>query len=116
MQTRRLTPGKVRRLKTAASPAGVFRILAIDHRGVLLRLMDREGRGHVSAHRVTQLKLDILRQIGTLATAVILDPQYSITQAIAGGALPGNIGLLTPLESERDAGSSPARDDNLLAE
>jgi tagatose 1,6-diphosphate aldolase len=108
MKNRRLTPGKVRRLQTAASSAGVFRILAIDHRGVLLRMMDRDGR--VPAERVTQLKLDVVRTIGSLATAVILDPQYSLLQAIRCGALSGNVGLLTPLESELGVGNSHAQD------
>ncbi len=115
MDNRRLTPGKIRRLQTASSPAGVFRILAIDHCGVLLRMMDPSGCGQVSAERVTQLKLDVVRQIGSLATAVILDPRYSALQAIASGALPGNVGLVVALENEVLAGSSPAPDRKLPA-
>ena len=49
MGNRGLTSGKIRRLQTAASPAGVFRILAIDHCGVLLRMMDPGGGGNVPA-------------------------------------------------------------------
>ena len=107
MESRRLAPGKIRRLQTAASPAGVFRILAIDHCGVLLRMMNPDGDGHVPAQLVTRLKLDVVRQIGPLATAVILDPQYSAIQAITSGALPGSVGLLIPLENELNWGSSP---------
>jgi tagatose 1,6-diphosphate aldolase len=112
MMNRRLTPGKLRRLQTAASPAGVFRILAIDHRGVLLRMMDPHGGGHVPAERVTRIKLDVVREVGPLTTAVILDPQYGALQAIACGALPGHVGLLTPLESEpRAAGPGAPGED-----
>jgi tagatose-1,6-bisphosphate aldolase len=111
MNNPRLTPGKIRRLQTAASPEGVFRILAVDHRGVLLRMMDRDATGHVPPECVTQLKLDIVRAIGCLATAVILDPQYSLVQAIAGGALAGNVGLLSSLDAEpRAPGSGAPRD------
>jgi tagatose 1,6-diphosphate aldolase len=115
MENRRLTPGKIRRLQTAASPAGVFRILAIDHCGVLLRMMGRGDAGLVPAKDVIELKLDVVRQIGSLATAVILDPQYSILQAIASGALPGNVGLLIPLENERLLGDSPDPDPAVVA-
>ena len=104
MNRQNLTPGKVRRLQTAADAAGVFRILAIDHRGVLLRMMDPEGRGQVPAERVTQLKLDVVGRIGPLASAVILDPEYGALQAIACGALGGNVGLLIPLDSNHHPG------------
>ena len=115
MNNQRLTLGKVRRLQTAASPGGVFRILAIDHRGVLVKMMDRKGRGHVPAERVTQLKLDVVRRIGSLATAVILDPQYSVLQAIACGAQGGNVGLITSLDGDRRPADFPASDDRLPA-
>ncbi len=110
MNKQRLTHGKFRRLQTAASPAGIFRILAIDHRGVLLRMMDRQGRGHVAPERVTQLKLDVVRRIGPLATAVILDPQYGALQAVACGALAGGVGLITALDGERRPESVSAPD------
>jgi tagatose 1,6-diphosphate aldolase len=110
MNNPRLTPGKIRRLQTAASPAGVFRILAVDHRGVLLKMMDRDGRGDVPAERVTELKLDIVRRIGPLATAVILDPEYSLLPAIALGAVPGNVGLIASLESPPTPSSPNASD------
>lgn len=97
MTNKGLSLGKLRRLHTAASASGVFRILAIDHRAVLLRILDRNGHGDVPAHRVTQFKLEVARTLGPLATAVILDPQYSIQQAIASGALPGDVGLLASL-------------------
>ena len=86
----------------------MFRILAIDHRGVLLKMMDRDGRGQVSAEHVTQLKLDVVGRVGPLATAVILDPQYSALQAIACGALCGNVGFLIPLDSDHHPGMTAA--------
>ena len=61
MQNQSSSPGKIRRLQTAASPQGIFRILAIDHRGVLLKMMDRDAHGRVPAGRVTRLKLDVVR-------------------------------------------------------
>jgi tagatose-1,6-bisphosphate aldolase len=101
---RRLSPGKVRRLQAASSPAGVFRILAVDHRGVLLKMMDPDGDGRVPADRVTRLKLDVVGRLAPLATAVILDPQYGALQAIASGAIPGGVGLLVPLDGGPRAG------------
>jgi tagatose 1,6-diphosphate aldolase len=115
MANRRLTPGKVRRLQTAASPAGVFQILAIDHCGVLLKMMGRGDGSQVPADDVTRLKLDVVRHVGPLATAVLLDPEFSAFQAIQSGALPGNVGLLIQLENERLLGSSPDPDPLLVA-
>ncbi len=88
---------KHEQLEAAATGAGVFRILAVDHRGALLKLIDRDGAGHIAPERVTNLKLDLVRALAPLATAVILDPQYSIQQAIASDVIPAGVGLIASL-------------------
>jgi len=110
MSHRQLTSEKLRRLQSAASPRGVFRILAIDHRGALLRMMDSHRDSQAAPERVTRLKLDIVRAVGTRATAIILDPQYSARQAIASGALPARVGLLTPLDGDVPNGIKTSSD------
>ena len=101
---------KLRRLQAVSSAAGVFRILAADHRGVLLKMMDQRGDGSVSADRVSGLKLDIVRQVSPYATAVILDAQYGVRQAVGASAIPSGVGLLTTLGSDLRAGSVPLPD------
>jgi tagatose 1,6-diphosphate aldolase len=110
MKNRRLAAGKVRRLQTTADDRGVFRVLAIDHRAVLVKMMDPGGGGNVPPERVTRLKLDVVRRVGPLASAVILDQEFSALQAIAGDALPGNVGLIISLAIERlPAGAAAAQ-------
>lgn len=94
------TLDKRSRMCAAASPAGIFKILAVDHRRVLLKLMDPEGDGNVPSHRVTEFKLDVVRAVAPLATAVILDPQYSVKQAVACSAVPQNVALLSAVQRE----------------
>ena len=96
----KLSPEKHRRLRAAASPAGIFKILAVDHRRVLIKLMDRGGRGDVASQRVTDFKLDVVRAVGPLATAVILDPEYGARQAVACSAVPKGVGLLASVDLE----------------
>jgi tagatose 1,6-diphosphate aldolase len=101
--------GKVRRLQTTAGDRGEFRILAIDHRAVLRKMMDPAGDGRVLAERVTRFKLDVVRRIAPVASAVILDQEYSALPAIAGDALPGSVGLIVSLASEQaQAGAAEA--------
>lgn len=105
-----LTPGKIRRLQTATSPRGIIKILAIDHRDVLLEMLDPENPYAIADNEVTDFKLDILRKAGGLASAVILDAKYCIGQAVATGSLPGNIGFLSALERELYDGTPQARE------
>lgn len=90
--------GRIRRLRTASSPTGVFQVLALDHRRVLLKMMGPDG--HVSAEHVTQLKLDIAERIGSSATAIILDQQFALIQVITSRAVPAGVGFLVSINSE----------------
>jgi tagatose-1,6-bisphosphate aldolase len=71
--------------------------------------MDQDGTGGVPADRITRLKLDVVRALGPLATAVLLDPQYSIPHAIDGVAIPAGIGLLASLPNALPAARPPAQ-------
>ena len=54
----------------------------------------------VSSQTLTDIKLDIVRSLSDLPSAVLLDPLYSVAQAIADGALAGDTGLLVALEDQ----------------
>lgn len=96
-----LSLGKWRRLQQAASPAGTFTVLAIDHRGPLRRrLASQPGAGDGPLDEtLAQLKQDIVRELASLSSAVLLDPEIGLEPCVRSGALPGSTGLLVALDT-----------------
>lgn len=111
---RALTPGKVRGLTTTSGPAGIFTVLAIDHRDSMRVVLDPEDPAAVPASRLTEIKLWLVAALASEATAVMLDPEYSAAQAIATRSLPGGIGFLAALEAQGYMGDPTARQTSLL--
>lgn len=110
--TMTISPGKARGLQACATARGTFIILAVDHRDSLQAMTkpdEREG-GSFSA-----LKLSIVRHLAPTTSAVLLDPIYSAAQAIASGALPGNVALLSGIEEENYLGDTASRQTARLA-
>jgi tagatose 1,6-diphosphate aldolase len=95
-----LSLGKARALQQCATTNGVFMILAADHRDAMRTMIDAVDPQNVSSQTLTDIKLDIVRSMSDLPSAVLLDPLYSAAQAIADGALAGNSGLLVALEDQ----------------
>ena len=106
--------GKARCLQASSTPAGIFTILAIDHRDSLRVMVDPDAPGSVPAGQLTELKLAVVRNLAPQASAVLLDPLYSAGQAIAQGALPGSVGLLCALEERGYLGDPHGRQTTLL--
>lgn len=106
----RLSIGKYRGLQQCASPRGIFTFLALDHRQNLRRANPR----FEDAGELTRFKLDVTAALAVSSTAVLLDPEYSAAQAIAGGALPGDRGLVVALEATGYTGESSARRARIL--
>ncbi len=109
-----LTPGKMRGLAATSTDAGVFTILAIDHRDSLRIVLQPEDPGSLPAAAVTEVKLDVLRAMAGDASAVMLDPEYGAAQAIAARALPGQVGFLCAVEAQGYLGDPAARQTTLL--
>ncbi len=88
--------GKIRCLQICSTCTGVFTILALDHGGQYL------GAGAASTDgiygRVLVAKIQILAKLASLASAVLLDSGYGLPDAVNGGALPGQVGLLLSAE------------------
>lgn len=106
--------GRARALQACANAQGIFTILAADHRDPLRAMLNPNAPQNVSADALTKVKLALVRELAPFASAVLLDPIYSAGQAIAAGALPGNVGLLSALE-EQGYGANPfARETKLL--
>lgn len=110
-----LSPGKTRALQTTSNRDGIFKILAIDHRDSMRVLIDPDDPASVPAVELTELKLAVIEQIASQATAVMLDPVYSAGQAIVAGALSGHVGFLAALEEQGYLGDPYARQTTLLS-
>lgn len=108
------TPGKVRGLATTSSPGGIFMVLALDHRDSMRTVIDPATPDQITAARLTEVKLGLLRELGATATAVMLDPEYSMAQAIASRALPGNVGFLAAVEAQGYLGDPTVLQTSLL--
>ncbi len=115
MTTLQLAPGKLRSLQACATPEGSFAILAVDHRDSLRALIAPEAPQTVSAAQLTEIKLAIVSHLAPATSAVLLDPVYSAGQAIAGGELPGHIGLVCAMEEQGYLDSPYSRRTPLLA-
>lgn len=109
-----LSAGKVRALTTASNPAGIFTILAVDHRDAMRVLLDPDQPDKVAASVLTETKLELLAGVADLASAVLLDPEYSALQAITTGALPGHVAFLCAVEAQGYLGDPTARVTSLL--
>jgi tagatose-1,6-bisphosphate aldolase len=95
-----LSIGKARALQQCATASGVFTILAADHRDAMRTMLDAADPQRVSSQTLTDIKLDIVRSLSDLPSAVLLDPLYGAAQAIAAGVLAGRAGLLVALEDQ----------------
>jgi tagatose-1,6-bisphosphate aldolase len=109
-----LSLGKVRALQSASTERGAFTILAVDHRDAMRAMLNREQPETVSAKQLTDIKLSIVKMIGPLATAVLLDPIYSMGQAIAERALPPTTAFLSAMEEQGYLGDPSSRRTTML--
>jgi tagatose 1,6-diphosphate aldolase len=100
MKSPTLSLGKVRALQQCATASGIFTILAVDHRDAMRTMIDAARPQDISSQTLTDIKLDIVRSLRDLPSAVLLDPLYSAAQAIADGAVTGQTGLLVALEDQ----------------
>ncbi len=94
--------GKWRRLHQAASDAGTFTVLAIDHRGPLRRALTRLAPASDPDLMLAELKEDIVRELSSQASAVLLDPEIGLPHCLRRDVLPGHTGLIVA----QDTGST----------
>lgn len=90
--------GRTRRLARIADSDGLIRAAAIDHPENYDLLFDSD-LSKVSFDEVVESKLELIEAMAPHATALLLDPRASIGQAIATGAAPGNVGIISGLEN-----------------
>ncbi len=90
-----ITFGKFRHLQQCSTSEGVMVVLAIDHRANLVSELQKQRA--ITDTDVVAFKTTILDELSPFATAVLTDPDYGFP-GIAAGAVPGNVGILAPLE------------------
>ncbi|HEY9077732.1 MAG TPA: tagatose 1,6-diphosphate aldolase [Anaerolineaceae bacterium] len=111
---RQLTPGKLRGLAATSTSNHVFSVLALDHRQSFARMIDPQAPDQVSYTRIASTKIDFVRELSNMVSAVLLDPIYGAPQCIASGALPGKNGLMIAVEETGYTGDSTGRKSSLL--
>ena len=87
---------------------------ALDHRGSLMKMLDEKHPQSVSYQAMVEFKLELCRILAPYASAILLDPIYGASQAIAAGVLPKSTGLLVSLEESGYSGEKEARVTDLL--
>ncbi|MCL4295539.1 MAG: tagatose 1,6-diphosphate aldolase [Anaerolineae bacterium] len=95
-----LSPGKRRELQACATSEGIFAILALDHRDSLRAIIAPDAPQAVTPAQLSEVKLAVIEHLAGAASAVLLDPAYSLGQAIASGRLRGHVGVMAALEEQ----------------
>lgn len=89
--------GKLRRLQRISDADGFVRVAAIDHPENYLALFAPDVAA-VGFEEVVESKLELVRAMAEVSTALLLDPVWSLGQAVLTEALPGSVGLVSGLE------------------
>ncbi len=90
------TPGKIRGIDELCTDEGVFAVLAIDHRDSFRAVIP----GDVSKNEITQFKSDLVSGVGSQASGVMLEPEYSLPHLINNGSVKGSQGFMAALEAQ----------------
>lgn len=94
------TAARARRLDEIAGPDGVIVGAAVDHRDSLRAALAKKGLPRPGDAELSELKVRIAAALAPAATVVLLDAETSAAQALAAGALPGDVALGVPLEAQ----------------
>jgi tagatose 1,6-diphosphate aldolase len=90
--------GKIRGLQRVTSEAGFFEICALDHLSDFAELLATDPATVTFADVVTA-KDNLVRALSPSVSAFLLDARYGL-HAVATGALPGRVGLMSAIEDE----------------
>ncbi|MCJ7515028.1 MAG: tagatose 1,6-diphosphate aldolase [Dehalococcoidia bacterium] len=96
----KLSIGKIRGLQQISTPEGIFIMCAMDHRGSLKAMIEKEQLyDEVDYQELVEYKLELCAALAPSCSAVLLDPNYGAAQCISRRALPGHTGLLVSIEA-----------------
>jgi len=102
--------GKLRGLQQISSSRGTFTALALDHR----QNLRKANPSFINNESLSRFKSDVVSSLAAYSTAVLLDPEVSAAQTIAGSYLPGNVGLVVALESTGYTGEAIDRRSQII--
>ncbi|MGD0351913.1 MAG: tagatose 1,6-diphosphate aldolase [Dehalococcoidia bacterium] len=92
--------GKIRGLQQISTTEGIFIMCAMDHRGSLKAMIEKEQLDdEVDYQELVEYKLELCAALAPHSSAVLLDPNYGAAQCISRGVLPGHTGLLVSIEA-----------------
>jgi tagatose 1,6-diphosphate aldolase len=89
--------GTVRRLTRLATTDGFLCIAAMDHPENYVELFDKDI-SRVPHETVARSKLELATELARHASGLLLDPVWSLGQAIATQTLPGTVGVVASIE------------------
>ena len=93
-----LSIGKIRGLQEISTSDGYLTVLALDQRGSLIRAMGLKKEDPLLYEKIRDFKLDTVQELLPHCSAVLLDPQYSAAEAIYGGLVSGQKGIIVTTE------------------
>jgi tagatose 1,6-diphosphate aldolase len=106
--------GRLRGIRACASPRGTFGVLALDHRQNLRKELRPGDPGSVTFAEMVAFKRAVVRELGSVATGVLLDPEIGAAQCVIDGSLPTGCGLLVAVEATGYDGPPTARVSRIL--
>jgi tagatose 1,6-diphosphate aldolase len=112
--SRDLPIGRIRGIRACASARGTFGVLALDHRQNLRKELGPDDPDAVTPDEMIAFKRTVVRELGSTATGVLLDPEIGAAQAVVDGSLPAGCGLLVAVEATGYEGPSTARISRVL--
>lgn len=93
-----ISVGKIRGLSSLSTTGGIFKILACDQRGAMVRLMEQVAANSPGYAEIVQAKLDIVGALSPFASGALLDPEYGAAPCVTHRALAGGCGLVVAIE------------------
>ena len=88
------SPGRTAGLSALTRPSGAFAMLAVDQREALRNMLSEGKAEPVTDADVTDFKLAATRALTPYASAVLLDKQFVLDQAIAASAIDDHCALI----------------------
>ena len=104
-----LTPGKLAGLRAITDANNRFKVFALDQsnsfKKALRALAEKLGKPKEPTYEdIRDAKLEMVRVLSPLSSAVLLDVNYGARQALNSLAFPKTVGLIVRSEASKDAG------------
>lgn len=103
LMSKGLSPGKLRGLQRISNPNGTLTMLALDQNSSMIdmaaKALKAKGQDREPTYEeIVEAKLDMMRNMASAASGVLIDSYYGAWSAIATGALPPSTGMLVRVE------------------